>query len=963
MADELPFKTEYAKSGRASCKGCKLTISKDSLRLAKMVQSQHFDGKQPMWFHYGCFFKKNKPKQIGEIEGIGNLRWEDQEKIKSNFGASDSAPSASAASSKADEIDGSLADYQVEYAKSSRSTCKVCDNKIQKGEVRVAIMVDGDSKYTSGKIPSWHHLDCFTEKKKSEPELANISENDLAGFKALKDEDKTLVKKVLGLKKTKKKSSEKSAGQVAIPDPDEIALKEQSQLLWKLHDDLKKNCSTSLLRIMLEENHTSSKGGENDLLERCADGIAFGVPGSCPECHHGKLLYSSCGYHCIGHVTAWTKCLYKTFKPPRKKWIITANCKDECEFLKTIKPTVKNRIFPKSMNAMDPDKPLGGKKVLLSTAAKKSKKGVAEKIEELGGMVVKDIASDLLCFIATKAEVTKGSKKITQLMDLCVPIVFEGFVFEVKKGNLEECIRSHEIVPTKQKLDSVDGPKKRKKANANASTQSPKKQKLLLKGGAVVDPDSGLEDSCHVHEKNGEIYSAVLGMVDLARGTNSYYKVQVLVHDHAKQYYVYRSWGRVGTTIGGNKLEGFDILEEAIENFVELFEEKTGNSWYRRKDFVKHPYKFYPIEVDFGNEGDSFKQLEAGKDSKLPMEVQKLITMIFDVNLMKKTMAEFEIDMNKMPLGKLSKSQIEKAYQVLGELQQCLDNNETGTKILDASNRFYTLIPHDFGLKAPPLLNKSEMIKEKTDMLDSLMDIEIAYNLLKTSSKDKDPIDAHYDSLKADIKVVDKKSEEFAMLEVYVQNTHASTHRHYSLKLEEAFEVDRQGEKARYSPFRELHNRKLLWHGSRLSNYAGIISQGLRIAPPEAPVTGYMFGKGIYFADMVSKSANYCHTSYSNPTGLMLLCEVALGNMYELLHAKGITKLPKGKHSCKGMGRTAPDPGKDRVLQDGVVVPLGKGVDQNAQGGSLLYNEYIVYDIAQVQMKYLLKLNFDYQHR
>ena len=32
----------------------------------------------------------------------------------------------------------------------------------------------------------------------------------------------------------------------------------------------------------------------------------------------------------------------------------------------------------------------------------------------------------------------------------------------------------------------------------------------------------------------------------------------------------------------------------------------------------------------------------------------------------------------------------------------------------------------------------------------------------------------------------------------------------------------------------------------------------------------------------------------------MLLCEVALGNMYELLHAKAIEKLPKGKHSCKG---------------------------------------------------------------
>ena len=32
---------------------------------------------------------------------------------------------------------------------------------------------------------------------------------------------------------------------------------------------------------------------------------------------------------------------------------------------------------------------------------------------------------------------------------------------------------------------------------------------------------------------------------------------------------------------------------------------------------------------------------------------------------------------------------------------------------------------------------------------------------------------------------------------------------------------------------------------------AGILSTGLRIAPPEAPVTGYMFDKGVYFADMV----------------------------------------------------------------------------------------------------------------
>ena len=37
-AEEPPFKAEYSKSGRAGCKQCKGNISKDSLRLAKMVQ-------------------------------------------------------------------------------------------------------------------------------------------------------------------------------------------------------------------------------------------------------------------------------------------------------------------------------------------------------------------------------------------------------------------------------------------------------------------------------------------------------------------------------------------------------------------------------------------------------------------------------------------------------------------------------------------------------------------------------------------------------------------------------------------------------------------------------------------------------------------------------------------------------------------------------------------------------------
>ena len=161
------------------------------------------------------------------------------------------------------------------------------------------------------------------------------------------------------------------------------------------------------------------------------------------------------------------------------------------------------------------------------------------------------------------------------------------------------------------------------------------------------------------------------------------------------------------------------------------------------------------------------------------------------------------------------------------------------------------------------------------------MEIELAYSMLKEArSQDmRSPLDVHFEQLKTDMEVVSKGSDDFKMIVEYVVNTHGATHDSYDLEVLEVFRVARHGESERFDPFSKLHNRMLLWHGSRRTNFVGILSQGLRIAPPEAPVSGYMFGKGVYFADMVSKSANYCFTSPQDDVGLMMLCEVALGNM------------------------------------------------------------------------------------
>ena len=74
----------------------------------------------------------------------------------------------------------------------------------------------------------------------------------------------------------------------------------------------------------------------------------------------------------------------------------------------------------------------------------------------------------------------------------------------------------------------------------------------------------------------------------------------------------------------------------------------------------------------------------------------------------------------------------------------------------------------------------------------------------------------------------------------------------------------------------------------------------------------------MYFADSVSKSANYCFTSRTNNTGVLLLCEVALGNQNKVLSSNSLLHLqqPPGTHSTFGMGQTAPDD-KHAVFIDG----------------------------------------------
>uniref|UniRef100_A0A1I7XLR1 Poly [ADP-ribose] polymerase n=1 Tax=Heterorhabditis bacteriophora TaxID=37862 RepID=A0A1I7XLR1_HETBA len=448
------------------------------------------------------------------------------------------------------------------------------------------------------------------------------------------------------------------------------------------------------------------------------------------------------------------------------------------------------------------------------------------------------------------------------------------------------------------------------------------KSRQIIKNGTVVDQECEYAEVSHVHRAaDGTLYSAMLGSTDMAQNRNSYYKMQLLAHDTKR---------------------------------LQFFE-KTGNKWENRKYFRKKAGLMGMVETDYSEfENVGTEVVTPGSKSKLHRAIKEIIMMIFDVENMKSAMQGFELDLDRMPLGKLSKKQIMSAYKVLTKLQTILaDEKPDPDKVLDASNSFYTLIPHNSGMKPPELLNNSKILKEKTAMLDSLLEIQFAYEVLQEDKNSisvdgRDPVDVHYEKLGCDMQYIEPTSSEYEYIMLYMKNTHGATHNMFKLDVVDVIRLRRKGESEKFRG--NLGNRHLLWHGSGNSNYAGILSQGLRIAPPEAPVTGYMFGKGLYFADMVSKSANYCRIQRFDTDGLLMLCDVALGKIQEEKHATMRNNLKKGFSSVKGdvidgsVGMTIPDPNQTIKSEDGYFIPLGTPITVSDGGKhgvdySLLYNE------------------------
>ncbi|KAF2636248.1 PARP-domain-containing protein [Massarina eburnea CBS 473.64] len=618
-------------------------------------------------------------------------------------------------------------------------------------------------------------------------------------------------------------------------------------------------------------------------------------------------------------------------------------------------------------------------------------------IANLGGEVVKSVTHDTNVLISTPADVSKASKKVKDAQSNSIPIVAVDWLSasQSQAASTDLYLLTNAV--------ATDKSKKRAASPAHAAAPAPKTAKLsaapklepkvgdeaVLKSRNVSIP---IDEGCPLQayrvyvDDSGLVHDALLNQTNASNNNNKFYRVQLLWNPATQDYKTWTRWGRVGSygqtaTLGNGDLKG------AIKVYGQKFKSKSGLSWEDRgANPVKGQYAYVErsYEADSEEEEVSEEVSANGYDrtsrsvspakSTLAVPVQNLMRLIFNQNYMNEAMNALNYDANKMPLGRLSKATINRGFQMLKDLA-ALFNGATGfsrDEVEDLSNTYYSLIPHNFGRVRPPVISDGTALKRELDLLDSLGDMKEAAELMKKDLASAEKINALDRQFKGlgleEMTVLDQNGSEFQELTSYLINTRGATHGH-SYTVENIFRIERNGEFDRFekSPFAKIKgDRRLLWHGSRATNFGGILSQGLRIAPPEAPVSGYMFGKGIYLADMSSKSANYCCAYNSGGHALLLLCEAELGQpMHELTSASytaGEDASQKGRISTWGKGMTGPQTWKDAVCVhpslSGVTMPDTRYPPSNTNipGAYLQYNEYIVYDIAQVRIRYLFRV-------
>ncbi|CAF3484731.1 unnamed protein product [Rotaria sordida] len=514
---------------------------------------------------------------------------------------------------------------------------------------------------------------------------------------------------------------------------------------------------------------------------------------------------------------------------------------------------------------------------------------------------------------------------------------------------------------------------------------------MSLTGEILIDTD-----------KN-EPYDVRLTKTDVNYGTYglyNFYRMQIIKHKSKNNlYFLFTRWGRIGNDEGQHQLTPYSTFDECRKEFLKVFREKTGNSWKDTDQFQTKPKKYSLVRLNeremkkYSNVPIDFDRLLAEHEhpsSQLQSSIYKnFIRTLINRQAFRNNIHKTQLDIEWMPVSQLKRETLEKARDLLIKIKETIEKkNNFATEnqhkktsdqkneiksilesIYQYTNEYYTLIPQNgYSDEKLAVIDNEDLLKAQEKILDDLFELELSYKILlgaQANLKSISPLDYLYKSMNCQFQGLNKDDIDSQLILRYIWTSAPD------IQIEQIFKIARPNEDERLTKC-NLSNHYLLWHGTGICNLISILTRGLLGGSLAARATGSLFGTGIYTADTFAKSLGYCSGVKQNDGErcFMLLCEVALGNIKEVGIQRNNDEEEeddddddkpldlKKFQSRKGVGRRIPDPKHTITRNYGVQIPLGQLIDNKDFGGNyygLNYNEFIVYDEAQVALRYLVQ--------
>ncbi|MFL5338676.1 MAG: WGR domain-containing protein [Gemmataceae bacterium] len=449
------------------------------------------------------------------------------------------------------------------------------------------------------------------------------------------------------------------------------------------------------------------------------------------------------------------------------------------------------------------------------------------------------------------------------------------------------------------------------------------------------------------------VKKAVLQVTDLTNNNNKYYAVEL--HAAGGRFRVFTHYGRTddletNPNAGAKECRYLDSLPEAEACYASIYREKTSpQKGYKEVALASSRIGSQKARGTSSGDVDA-KTLQriakkdedpAVKPSTLPPGVQDLVRYVYDeaTSALTSTVAA-RITANgiETPLGILTLGQIEKGEQILAELYDVFAVEKNPIRRQAEQTRltgeFYTAVPHRIGRTRAAIgnavINSLELFNQKQETLQLMKDM-LQVNGEGGSVLFDARADAEYEALKCQIGCLEPGSGAFKEIAEYVVNSQVKSR---AIRVRNVFTLKRDAE---FNEFTSgLGNQKLLFHGSRIQNWVGILSRGILL--PKIVVSlgvnrtdaGWL-GNGLYFGDAACTSAFYTTPGHKG-TRFLAIARVALGKMKDFTKITyGLAGPPEGFHSCHGVRNR---PGKPSEFED---------------------DEYVVYTTKQQRLEYLVE--------